>query len=281
MPLLVAYLIKVSLPPQVVTLTLERISCKLCQKYLHFRSLHQPRPPARPGYRDTHTHTPCRSPSSEDDASEVASMNDSLTWSSRRLFRDNSVGSHGSSGSIVHPRALVSDGWTLRCLDRHRYTLYCVGKVGFCITAVPTCCVSILVLLLVRGMAKTSRLFDQQPLLMTQVRASLRLELENLDWEPHAAKGSTSEEEARRKEVQLEVDQLRCSEPTLFLGRLSFHFIQEGEREGGRLECGFGFRARALKTKARWLVTPLHSRELYGISRAPPPDPSPFPLDGI
>ena len=94
----------------------------------------------------------------------------------------------------------------------------------------PTCCVSILVFLLVRGMAKTSILFDQQPLLMTQVRASLRRELENLEWEAHAAKESASDEEARRKEVQLEADQLRCSESTLFLGRLSFHLRG---REGG------------------------------------------------
>ena len=72
-------------------------------------------------------------------------------------------------------------------------------------------------------MAKTSILFDQQPLLMTQVRASLRRKLENLEWEAHAAKESASDEEAPRKEVQLEADQLRCSEWTLFLGRLSFH----------------------------------------------------------
>ncbi|CAN0414832.1 unnamed protein product, partial [Ascophyllum nodosum] len=43
----------------------------------------------------------------------------------------------------------------------------------------------------------------------SRVIASLRRELENLELEAHAAKESASEEEARRKEIQLEVDQLR------------------------------------------------------------------------
>ena len=68
-----------------------------------------------------------------------------------------------------------------------------------------------------------SSLFDQQPLLRTQVIASLRRELENLELEAHAAKESASEEEARRKEIQLEVDQLRCSSRRYF-GDI-FHFI--------------------------------------------------------
>ena len=90
------------------------------------------RPPPGP-VTATHTHTPCRIPSSEDDASEVASMTDSLTRSSRGLFRDNSVGQKGCSTRSVLAHgcsALVSDGWTLRCLDRHRYILYCVGRVA-------------------------------------------------------------------------------------------------------------------------------------------------------
>ena len=71
--------------------------------------------------------------SSDYEGSEVSSRRDSLTRSSRRLFRDNSIGqrssstrsvlSFGSSGSAINPKASVSDGWALRCLDRHRYIL--------------------------------------------------------------------------------------------------------------------------------------------------------------
>ncbi|CAN0454410.1 unnamed protein product, partial [Ascophyllum nodosum] len=110
-------------------------------------------------------------PSSEDDASEVASMTDSLTRSSRGLFRDNSVGQKGCS-----TRSVLAHGCS------------------------------------------------------ALVRASLRRELENLEWEAHAAKESASDEEARRKEVQLEADQLR--------GRIS-KLSQENEilkKEAGLIE---------------------------------------------
>ena len=81
--------------------------------------------------RSTPRLTSMRRASSDYEGSEVSSRRGSLTRSSRRLFRDNSIGqrssstqsvlSYESSGSTINPKASVSDGWTLRCLDRHRY----------------------------------------------------------------------------------------------------------------------------------------------------------------